>query len=162
LLHEPRLVYLDEPTLGVDVQSRRAIWNYILGLKEQGRTILLTTNYLEEASALCDRLAILDHGKLVALDTPANLKRRFGNTVLELETAEPAPAALVERVRAVPGVVAVSQQGTALNVTLGGESSSAIQVVTLIAQESTLHGMSQREPNLDEVFLRLTGSDLRD
>src|ERR1043165_5864345 len=81
LLHDPQLLFLDEPTLGVDVQSRRALWDYILGLKAQGKTVLLTTNYLEEANTLCDRLAILDHGKLVALDTPANLKRRYGDTV---------------------------------------------------------------------------------
>jgi len=89
LLHDPQLVYLDEPTLGVDVQSRRALWDYILALKTQGKTVLITTNYLEEANALCDRLAIIDHGKLVALDTPANLKRTFGDTVIDMETAPP-------------------------------------------------------------------------
>src|SRR5215467_11119668 len=83
LLHDPQLLYLDEPTLGADVQSRRALWDYILGLKAQGKTVLLTTNYLEEANTLCDRLAILDHGKLVALDTPDGLKRRYGDTVID-------------------------------------------------------------------------------
>ena len=65
LLHDPHLLYLDEPTLGVDVQSRRAIWDYILSLRDQGKTVLITTNYLEEAQALCERIAILDHGKLI-------------------------------------------------------------------------------------------------
>jgi ABC-2 type transport system ATP-binding protein len=81
LLHEPKLLYLDEPTLGVDVQSRRAIWNYILDLKKNGKMVLLTTNYLEESNALCDRVAIVDKVKLVALDTPSNLKRRYGDTI---------------------------------------------------------------------------------
>src|SRR5438128_12353895 len=89
LLHDPQLIYLDEPTLGVDVQSRRAIWDYILSLRDQGKTVLITTNYLEEAQALCGRLAILDHGKLVALDTPEHLKQIYGGSVVELETQNP-------------------------------------------------------------------------
>jgi len=78
-------VYLDEPTLGVDVQARRAIWDYVLNLREQGKTVLITTNYLEEAQTLCDRLAIIDHGKLVALDAPQNLKQLYGAQVVDLE-----------------------------------------------------------------------------
>ncbi len=82
LLQDPQLIYPDEPTLGVDVQSRRAIWDYILSLREQGKTILITTNYLEEAQVLCDRLAIIDHGKLIAVDTPEDLKQNYGGSVL--------------------------------------------------------------------------------
>jgi ABC-2 type transport system ATP-binding protein len=78
LLHDPQLIYLDEPTLGVDVQARRAIWDYILSLRDQGKTILITTNYLEEAQALCGRLAIIDHGKLIVVDTPSHLKQIYG------------------------------------------------------------------------------------
>src|SRR5436309_5726112 len=70
LLHDPQLIYLDEPTLGVDVQARRAIWDYILALRDQGKTVLIATNYLEEAQALCERIAIVDHGSLAAVDTP--------------------------------------------------------------------------------------------
>src|SRR5436853_1587767 len=75
LLHDPQLIYLDEPTLGVDVQARRVIWDYILSLRDQGKTVLITTNYLEEAQALCERIAIIDRGKLVAEDTPDHLKQ---------------------------------------------------------------------------------------
>src|SRR5215469_13266141 len=88
LLHDPQLLYLDEPTLGVDVQSRRAIWNYILALHKLGKTVLITTNYLEEAQALCERLAILDHGKLIAVDTPEHLKQTYGGSIVELETVQ--------------------------------------------------------------------------
>src|SRR5690348_11426438 len=116
LLHDPQLLYLDEPTLGVDVQSRRAIWDYILALKERAKTVLLTTNYLEEANALCDRLAILDHGKLVALDTPANLKRRYGDTIIDIETEQPISPALVERLRALPGVGEVTARDASVKV----------------------------------------------
>src|ERR1700716_4027666 len=82
LLHDPQLVYLDEPTLGVDVQARRGIWEFVLLLRDQGKTVLITTNYLEEAQALCERIAIVDHGKLVALDTPDHLKQAYGGSVV--------------------------------------------------------------------------------
>src|SRR5207237_2978172 len=108
LLHEPQLLYLDEPTLGVDVQSRRALWDYILGLKAQGKTVLITTNYLEEANTLCDRLAILDHGKLVALDSPANLRRRYGDTVLDLVLEPQLDAAVLDDLRTIRGVTQVT------------------------------------------------------
>src|SRR5579863_8278528 len=107
LLHDPQLIYLDEPTLGVDVQSRRAIWDYIRSLRDQGKTVLVTTNYLEEAQVLCERLAILDHGKLVALDTPTNLEHIYGGGVVELETDK--PIAAVEALRHLPGVKEVKQ-----------------------------------------------------
>src|SRR5262252_1424569 len=86
LLHEPELLFLDEPTLGVDVHSRRALWEHIIGLKKRGKTVLLTTNYLEEANELCDRVAILDRGRLLIVDTPQHLRRRLGDTVLEIVT----------------------------------------------------------------------------
>jgi ABC-2 type transport system ATP-binding protein len=162
LLHEPRLLYLDEPTLGVDVQSRRALWDYILGLKAQGKTVLLTTNYLEEANTLCDRLAILDHGKLVALDTPANLKQRFGDTVIDMET-DPAPSdAVLTTLRGLPGVSEVIVRDGHLQVTASGQHALTGQVVNLVTRAADLLSIAQREPNLEEIFLRLTGSALRD
>jgi daunorubicin resistance ABC transporter ATP-binding subunit len=166
LLHEPQLLYLDEPTLGVDVQSRRALWDYILGLKAHGKTVLITTNYLEEANALCDRLAILDHGKLVALDSPAALKRRYGDTVIDLEL-EPLSwrkplDELVCRLRALDGVSDVVSSDGHVQVTASGQHALAGQVVNLVAREADLRSISQREPNLDDIFLHLTGTALRD
>ena len=162
LLHEPQLLYLDEPTLGVDVQSRRAIWDYILGLKQQGKTVLLTTNYLEEANALCDCLAILDRGRLVAMDTPAALKQRYGDTVIDLELDRSASAQLVQALRELPGVTDLAVSDGHLQVTANGQHALAGQVVTLVTREGELRSISQREPNLDEIFLHLTGSALRD
>jgi daunorubicin resistance ABC transporter ATP-binding subunit len=164
LLHDPLLLYLDEPTLGVDVQSRRAIWNYILDLKKkEGKTVLLTTNYLEEANALCDRIAIIDHGKLVALDTPINLKRRYGDTVMEIETASSVSAQLSAELRTLPGVSEVIQKDKILKVTMSGDELSVTgQLVTIVTQEINIKKISQREPNLEEIFLSLTGSGLRD
>jgi ABC-2 type transport system ATP-binding protein len=162
LLHDPKLLYFDEPTLGVDVQSRRALWDYILALKDQGKTILLTTNYLEEANALCDRIAIIDRGKLIVVDSPANLKQAYGHTILELVIV-PAPSpALLERLRALPGVADVSVIDRTLKLTFTGERSPAGQVIGLVTQEAEVRSIAQREPNLDEIFLRLTGTALRD
>jgi len=165
LLHDPQLLYLDEPTLGVDVQSRRAIWDYILDLKKkEGKTVLLTTNYLEEANLLCDRIAIIDHGKLVALDTPVDLKRRYGNTILEMETILPPSQHLLEKLLAMKGISNVIHNDKVLKVVMTGEDASTTtgQLVTLVTQEASLKTISQREPNLDEIFLSLTGSGLRD
>jgi ABC-2 type transport system ATP-binding protein len=162
-LHDPKLLYLDEPTLGVDVQSRRALWNYILDLKKKGKTILLTTNYLEEANALCDRLAILDHGRLVALDTSSNLKRKYGDTIIEIETTSPISQNILTRMRTLPGISNVHQNDKALKIVSTGDDTSTIgQIVMLVTKEIPLRTISQREPNLDEIFLNLTGSALRD
>ena len=103
---------------------------------------MITTNYLEEAQALCERLAIIDHGKLVALDTPEHLKHTYGGSVVEVETARPMTA--VEELRTLPGVKEVKAQGTHLTITTEG-----------------VH-IAVREPTLDEIFLRLTGTELRD
>ena len=164
LLHEPRLIYLDEPTLGVDVQARRAIWDYTLSLREQGKTVLITTNYLEEAQALCDRLAIIDHGKLVALDTPQQLKQLYGAQVVELEmvgTGHPA-----EQMRALPGVkdVAVEtvQDGYRLKIITEGVNNLVPEMINLVSHNGALRDITMRDPNLDEIFLRLTGLSLRD
>ena len=164
LLHDPLSLYLDEPTLGVDVQSRRAIWNYILDLKEKkGKTVLLTTNYLEEANALCDRIAIIDHGKLVALDSPVEMKQRYGDTVMEIETASSVSSQLLEQLRKIIGISGVDQTDTILKVAMNGNDLSATgRLITLVSQESNIRRIAQREPNLEEIFLSLTGSGLRD
>ena len=160
LLHDPQLIYLDEPTLGVDIQARRVIWDYILSLRDQGKTVLITTNYLEEAQAICDRLAIIDHGALVALDTPEHLKQTYGGSVVEIETARPSPA--VEALQAIVGVKEVKQDGTRLTITTEGLHNVVPQIINFVSQGNELHDIAVREPTLDEIFLRLTGTALRD
>lgn len=160
LLHEPQVLYLDEPTLGVDVQARRAIWDYILLLREQGRTVLLTTNYLEEAQVLCDRLAIIDHGKLIAVDTSHNLKQAYGQQIIELETTGPCNA--VAQIRALSGVKEVVQEGNRLKVTTEGVAHIVPLIVNVVSSEQALCDIVLREPNLEEIFLHLTGTALRD
>src|SRR5436189_3621381 len=118
LLHDPQLIYLDEPTLGVDVQARRAIWDYILALRDQGKTGLITTNYLEEAQVLCERVAIIDHGKLIEVDTPEHLKQTYGGSVIEAETSPPVKN--TSALRTLVGVNDVVQEGTHLKITMQG------------------------------------------
>ncbi len=160
LLHDPKLIYLDEPTLGVDVQARRAIWDYILTLRNQGKTVLITTNYLEEAQALCDRLAIIDHGKLIAVDTPEHLKQTYGGSVIELETAN--VIAAIDKIRALEGIKEAKQEQTHLTITTQGTSNIVPQIINIVSQEGEIRDIVVREPNLDEIFLRLTGTELRD
>src|SRR5216684_657999 len=160
LLHDPQLIYLDEPTLGVDVQSRRAIWDYILSLHQQGKTVLITTNYLEEAQALCERIAILDHGKLITVDTPEHLKQTYGGSVVELETVQ--PSTVVDDIRRLPGVKEVIQEGTHMQITTQAGSLVVPQIINLVTGQGELRQIAVREPTLDEIFLRLTGTALRD
>jgi ABC-2 type transport system ATP-binding protein len=160
LLHDPQLIYLDEPTLGVDVQARRAIWDYILAQRDQGKTVLITTNYLEEAQALCERLAIIDRGKLIAVDTPEHLKRTYGGSIIEVETAQSTRE--MAALRALEGVKEVTQEGTHITVRTQGINSVAPHVINILSQEGEIRDISVHEPSLDEIFLRLTGTALRD
>lgn len=162
LLHKPDLLFLDEPTLGVDVHSRRALWDHVLDLKANGKTLLLTTNYLEEANTLCDRIAIIDRGRLVVVDKPANLRRRFGDTVIEMGLQGKADAQLISKLRALPGVADAVQPNGVLRVSLEAGQDVAGHVVSLVAASHGLRTITQREPSLEEVFLSLTGSELRD
>jgi ABC-2 type transport system ATP-binding protein len=160
LLHEPQLIYLDEPTLGVDVQSRRALWDYILDLQKQGKTVFITTNYLEEAEALCSRIAIIDHGRLVSLGRLDELKQKFGGSVVEIETGQPFTD--LAGLRALTGVKLVEQTDLLLKVTSEVGYQIVPQIINTIAQYCGIRAITVREPNLDEVFLRLTGTALRD
>jgi daunorubicin resistance ABC transporter ATP-binding subunit len=160
LLHAPQLIYLDEPTLGVDVQSRRAIWDYILALRDECETVLITTNYLEEAQALCDRIAIIDHGTLLAIGTPAELKQTYGGHVVELELAHPSQS--LAALRTLPGIKEVIAEDARLKITTQAGDNVVPQIINLVTQDGQLKSITVREPNLDEVFLHLTGKALRD
>ncbi len=160
LLHDPQIIYLDEPTLGVDVQARRAIWDYIIAQRNQGKTVLITTNYLEEAQAICERLAIIDHGKLIAVDTPDHLRHTFGGSVIDIETMQPSQE--VEQLRGLEGVKEITQDGTRMKISTMSNHNIVPQVINILSQEGEIKDISVREPTLDEIFLRLTGTALRD
>src|SRR5260370_17251299 len=146
LLHDPHLLYLDEPTLGVDVQSRRAIWDYILSLHKEGKTVLITTNYLEEAQALCERIAILDHGKLIAVDTPEHLKQTYAGLVVELETVQ--PSTVVDDIRRLPGVKEVIQEGTHMQTTTQAGTLVVPQIINLVTGQGEPRPTPLHNPTL--------------
>lgn len=162
LLHEPDLLYLDEPTLGVDVQSRRALWDRVLEIGRSGRTVVVTTNYLEEAQALCDRIAILDHGHLVAVDTPEGLARAHGQEVLELTLDRTPSAATVQAARELPGVRDATATGAHVRVALVEGAAPLGVLLRLFSEHTTIQELDQRRPTLDDVFLDLTGRQVRD
>jgi ABC-2 type transport system ATP-binding protein len=163
LMHDPMLLFLDEPTLGVDVHGRRALWDHVTGLRARGKSVLLTTNYLDEAKALCDRVAILDHGRIVASATPAELSAKAGGSTVVLGC--PGDAAAVRQVeKAVSGragVLGTKVEGNELRVTLAREDAAA-PVVAAASGAGKVTSVATLSPSLEDVFLSLTGRALRD
>ncbi|MDO8873959.1 MAG: ATP-binding cassette domain-containing protein [Methanoregula sp.] len=163
LIHYPKVLFLDEPTLGLDAQTRRKIWNHIRDLnKKYAMSIILTTHYMEEADYLCDRIAIIDHGKIVALDTPAGLKTRLEGDVVTLGVngnAEP----LVPVLREKPWIKDVTLHNASLTITvLDGEK--RVPDLFVLAQMSgvSITSVNLRKPSLEDVFIHLTGSSIRE
>jgi ABC-2 type transport system ATP-binding protein len=157
LLHHPRVLFLDEPTIGLDPQTRRHIWNYLARVREQERiTLFLTTQYLDEAEG-CDRIAIIDRGAIVALDTPDALKRRVGGDLVTIGVAD--PTAAVAEISSRYGFEASSRDGTVrFHVPEGDRFLPAfVQTFPL-----PLLSISLERPTLDDVFITLTGHEIRD
>jgi len=163
ILHRPRILFLDEPTAGLDPQSRIALWEIVGQLHDQGQTILLTTHYMEEADQLCDRVAIMDHGRILALDTPAGLKRSLGVDTIVQVSAEGDLSALAHHVAtAVEAERAELSDGVVL-VYLRDTAGALARVVTAAeAGGFALTDLSVIEPTLETVFISLTGKDLRE
>jgi ABC-2 type transport system ATP-binding protein len=161
LIHEPDVIFLDEPTVGLDPQARLALWDVLRELHRQGRTIVMTTHYMEEADQLCDRLAIIDKGTLLALDTTRALKAKApGGTMIDLELDGSADVAEA-RVAALHGVSRAVAMGETLRVhsTTGGRLISAL----IEAAESTgrhVRNITLKEPSLETLFISLTGRNL--
>ena len=151
LIHEPQIVFLDEPTVGVDPQSRNHIFESILELKQQGMTIIYTTHYMEEAQRLCDRVAIVDHGSLLAIDKVSNLLTRFGgNAVISVEL-DPSFDRQVEL------------PGTRDDLTLRIESEDPLQEIRRLQEQGIeFQSLQINQADLESVFLSLTGRSLRD
>ena len=157
LLHYPKVLFLDEPTLGLDPQTRHRIWDFILELrKKEGTTVFLTTHYMDEAE-YASRIAVIDYGKLVALDTPRGLKSMVGGDIITLDTADnnKAQAELKERYQ----IEANNDSGQLTFETANGDRF----IPTLTKELKTeISSISLRRPTLDDVFLKLTGHGLRD
>lgn len=163
MVHRPQLIFLDEPTLGLDPQGRAGFWRYIRSLREsQGLTVFMTTHYLDEADQLCDRIAVIDHGKIIALGTPKELKDSVGGDTLELTVGKGAkdPTALLA---ALPGVTGVTRKDDTFRVKCSNGESLVPKTVMAAAQAGIdLLGVTVIKPTLDEVFLQLTGRAYRE
>ncbi|MHB0937631.1 MAG: ATP-binding cassette domain-containing protein [Armatimonadota bacterium] len=168
LIHRPRLLFLDEPTLGLDIQTRREIWRYITQLRaENNMTIFLTTHYMEEADALCDRIAIIDYGQIKALDTPSALKSELGGDRVELEFEAGAPAEIDEAVGevcALSHVMEVRQTGdrTFQVIVTNGRTVIPEIFAALDGLAARIGAIGMTRPSLDDVFLHYTGRQLRE
>ena len=163
LLHDPQLLLLDEPTVGVDPQSRNAIFDNIAALRARGKTILYTTHYMEEVERLCDRVIIMDHGKIVADDSLSNLRKHTGSTaLLKIELAGTSPGPWLAELRRLPGVRSARLESPNLAVELN-DLGGAPEILRLLHDrgETVVHLASDR-PNLESIFLSLTGRQLRD
>ena len=165
LVHGPRLVLLDEPTTALDPQSRAHLWDWVRRLRDEGTTVLLTTHYLDEADSLSDRVAIIDHGKIVAQGTPGELKRQIAGDVL-LVGADGGDPAVIRGLLAAQPYVREAEETTKPEVTRlyvqDGEESMAQVLKLLDASGFRLTSISLTRPSLDDVFLRQTGRSLRD
>ncbi len=165
LLHKPKLLFMDEPTVGIDPQSRRAILDSVKSLNQQGMTVLYTTHYMEEAQELSDRIGIMDHGELIALGTQAELRSQVGeNEALVLRIGESEdPAALAAGVGGLPGVLQADAADHAVTLlTTDAEDLIAPAVTQANALGIKIRSVEIQEPNLEAVFLHLTGRALRD
>jgi ABC-2 type transport system ATP-binding protein len=167
LMHQPPLLILDEPTEGLDPQSRTAIWEELRRINEAGTTMLLTTHYMEEADHLCDRLAIIDNGKIIVEGTPADLKRSIAADTVVLELPEPDRADLVVRVRGhLDGLVpadAVSAHATGVSIAVPHASAA---IPGILRQLDTggiaITGLHMSHPSLNDVFIKYTGRGIRE
>jgi len=169
LLHRPRLLVLDEPTVGLDIESRSAIWQLLRQLVQEGTTVLLSSHYLEEVEALADQMAIIDDGRVIAEGTPDQLKQRLGGDrvtlrVREFSTAEEATQvrALLEPLDGVRQVVVNRSQGFSLNLVIEGGAVIDHLRQTLEAAGLPVFALAQSRPSLDDVYLQATGRTLMD
>jgi len=166
LVSKPELLFLDEPTTGLDPQSRRQLWEIIRRFRADGGTVLLTTHYMEEAERLCDRVAIMDHGKVIALGTPRELIASLGaEHVIEFAVGDGTPADLTDGVRGLGGVTAVRPGvgGVGLSLTVI-ELHRALPALLALLQQRRLElsSLTTHHATLDDVFVALTGRQLRD
>jgi len=156
LLHRPAVLFLDEPTLGLDPQTRARIWDYIrkMAQKEQ-TTIVLTTHYMEEAEQICDRVGIIDHGRIIALGTPEDLKESMGGYMVILRMKE----APLDRIRALPYVSEAKMNDDMVEITM---KEAHLHLPDLLSNIRNVECVETRAPTLNDVFIKLTGRDIRE
>jgi ABC-2 type transport system ATP-binding protein len=162
LINRPKLLFLDEPTLGLDVQTRAATWNYVKTLKKEfGMTLFMTTHYLEEADALCDRIAIIDHGKIVVVGTPENLKESLGGDIITVSIKQDID--ISELIRKIEHVKEVKKENDSYMIkSENGEVTAPLIIEALRKEGYVVTKLSLTKPTLNEVYLYYTGKSMRD
>jgi ABC-2 type transport system ATP-binding protein len=164
IFHRPAVLFLDEPTAGLDPQSRLALWDMLGELNQTGQTVVLTTHYMEEADALCARVAIMDHGKVLALDTPANLKKSTGaDTIVTIKVSSDGDTLAKALERDIAGVVSTRVVENIVTMQVEGADRLVPRVVNVAeAAHVEILDLAVAEPSLETVFINLTGKELRE
>ena len=160
LLNDPEVVFLDELTTGLDPQARRTMWDMVRELRDRGKTIFLITHFMEEAERLCNRVAIVDHGRMIALDAPEKLVENLGAESRVVFTTDGKPN--LERLKVLPGVSHVDVIGDRVSVAGSGETLLSGVVNVLSSNGFHYHDVHTEQPTLEDVFLKLTGRAIRD
>jgi len=170
LLHQPDVLVLDEPTVGLDIDSRVAVWNFLRQLRDSGTTVLITSHYLEEVDALADRVAIIDKGVVIATGTPSELKDRVGGDRITLRIREFSPIEEAETAKTLLALLPIVQeviinasQGNSLNLVVTPQSDALIKIQQSLQEAGLpIFGIAQARPSLDDVYLAATGKTLMD
>jgi ABC-2 type transport system ATP-binding protein len=156
LLHNPRILFLDEPTLGLDPQTREHIWAYIENLvKSEKVTVIITTHYMDEADRLCNRVAIIDHGQVSALDSPKALKSKVGGEIIKLRVLSPN----IERLKDLDYVLSIDQSGSTLRLTV---KDASVHLQEILGMVGAVDSVEVRTATLNDVFLHYTGREIRE
>jgi ABC-2 type transport system ATP-binding protein len=157
LIHYPSVLFLDEPTIGLDPQTRAHLWDYILKLKhEKQMTIFMTTHYMNEAE-YCDRIAVIDHGKIVALDTPEQLKKKVGGDVITIKSKQ---IAAIKKEMQVPASAKIREEENTISIEIENGGAFLPQLLKTIS--ANIDTVELRKPTLDDVFLDITGRTMRE
>jgi ABC-2 type transport system ATP-binding protein len=162
LMTKPAVLFLDEPTIGFDIQTRMRMWEYLRGIKKQGTTIFMTTHYMEEADQLSDRISIIDHGKIIVTGSSMELKNQLGEDLLYLETTDNKGAS--EVLRTIESVTSVNDDSKSLRVMLGVDVTHILpKIMDSIRRKGIeITTVNIKKPSMDDVFVHYTGHDLRE
>ena len=160
LINDPEVVFLDELTTGLDPQARRKIWDLVRGIRERGKTVFLTTHLMEEAERLCDRVAIMDHGRIIDIDTPERLVGKYTpERSVTVTTVDTHARTGLERI---PRITAIAQRDSQFTITGSGDSFVTDVIRCLSENHINVTDFRTETPNLEDVFLKITGHSLRD
>jgi ABC-2 type transport system ATP-binding protein len=165
VVHRPEIVVMDEPSEGLDPQSRQVLWKYILSLRDEGKTVILTTHLMDEADRLSDRVAIIDHGKLLKLDTPDNLKKEIGGgDIVEVTLSDASlNSKVIEKIKGTENVFSILEVDGIINLRALNAMGKLPQIIGDIEETGArMVDLSMRQNTLEDVFIDLTGTSLRE